>query len=178
MMPAVYRWAGGALVLAAAAAALVHWHAGQVDDLVQQRLDEQLRQQQEASNRLLADAERRVTAAETKAAIAVLEGEIEQKRLSDLVDGAAVRARAADDRLQHAVADYRRRAAASGQSAGAAEFADEAAAVAGALGECSSEHRAVAEVADRLSIQVTGLQRYAAMVIQVCTLEGQGEVAP
>jgi len=173
-----YRWVGGALALAAAAAALVAWHAHQVDDLVRQRLEEQAQLQQAASSRLLAEAERRALAAETKAAIAALEDQIEQKRLSDLVDGAVARARSADDRLQHAVADIRRRAAAAGQDAGAAVLADGAAAAAGALGECSSRYRQVGEVADRLSVQVTGLQRYVVTALETCSPPDASDSSP
>ncbi len=178
MIAVACRWAAGALALVAAAAALVAWHAGQVDDLVRQRLEEQVQHQQEAANRLLADAERRALAAETKAAIAAMENDFEQKRLSDLVDGAVDRARAADDRLQHAVADFRRRAAEAGQGAAAATFADDAAATAGALGECSSRYRQVGEVADRLSVQVTGLQRYVLTALEACRQGDDAASAP
>lgn len=123
------------------------------------------------SNKALRAAEQRVARLETEAAIAALENQVEQNHLKDQARASSERARTADQRLQLATDDLRRRATEAGQGAGSGSFAHEAAAAAGALGECGREYRSVAAVADELSIQVTGLQRYVTTMIGVCNAE-------
>jgi hypothetical protein len=171
--------AGGLVAGALLVAGLMAWHGRQVGQLVERSVQAERDRVTTWSTAVLLEAERKNRKLETDAAIAALENEVEQTRLKDEARRASDRARAVDQRLQHVTADLRRRAVAAAASPEAAGFAHEAAAAAGALGECSSRYRALGEVADGLSIQVTGLQRYVGTVLGICfPVSGEPEAAP
>lgn len=108
----------------------------------------------------LAAANKRALDAETQAAVKDLEG---QRELEDLAERARSDAgRAADElgRLRGALAVYRRGGGPAAPGAGAVGGTDATSPLADALSQCSERYAGVAAVADQLSIQVTGLQRY------------------
>lgn len=154
----------------------VAWHQHAVHQVAEAAAQGERGRIASVSSEALRKAEQRALDLETKAAIAALENQVEQDRLKDQARAASERARSADQRLQLATDDLRRRAAQAGQGAGPSPFADEAAAAAGALGECGREYRSVAAIADELSIQVTGLQRYVTDVLRICV--SQTHLAP
>ncbi len=156
------------VALIAAAYAGVAWHQRAVHQVASAAAQTERDLITSISNKALQAAEQRVARIETEAAIAALENQVEQNHLKDQARASSERARTADQRLQLATDDLRRRATEAGQDTGSGSFADEAAAAAEALGECGREYRSVAEVADGLSIQVTGLQRYVSLVRNVC----------
>ena len=156
------------LALIAAACAGVAWHQKAVHQVASAAAQAERDLITSISNKALLAAEQRVARLETEAAIAALENQVEQNHLKDQARASSERARTADQRLQLATDDLRRRATAAGQDPGSGSFAHEAAAAAAALGECGREYRSVAEVADELSIQVTGLQRYVSSMLSVC----------
>lgn len=162
------RWLAGLAAVAVLVALLAWLHQTWVDQLVEQRLAQQRDRLNSVATAALAEAERRALRAETKAALAALEDEIERKRLEHAARVAADRARGAEQRLLQLTGDLHRRAAQAAGLAGAGSLAGEAAAAAGALGECVSEYRALGEVADRLSIQVTGLEDHIEVLTGVC----------
>lgn len=167
-MTAAGRWLVGLASVALLLALLAWIHQTWVDQLVEQRLARQRDKLNEVATATIAAAERRALRAETTAAIAALENQVERKRLEDAAHSAADRARGAEQRLLQLTGDLRRRAAQAAGSASAGSLAGGAAAAAGALGECVSEYRALGEVADRLSIQVTGLQDHIEVLTGVC----------
>lgn len=166
------RWLAGLAAVVGVVMLLAWLHHTWVDQLVDRRLTEQRDRLNAVATATLVEAEQRAFRAETKAAIAALEDEIERKRLEDAARVAADRARGAEQRLLQLTGDLHRRAAQAAGLAGAGPLAGEAAAAAGALGECVSEYRALGEVADRLSIQVTGLQRHVELVRELCAVDG------
>jgi hypothetical protein len=159
------------LALIAAAYGAVAWHQRAVHQVASAAAQAERDLIVAISNKALLAAEQRVARLETEAAIAALENQVEQNHLKDLARASSERARTADQRLQLATDDLRRRATEAGQGAGSGSFAHEAAAAAGALGECGREYRSVAAVADELSIQVTGLQGYVTTMLGVCNPE-------
>lgn len=141
------------------------WHQREASSRVQSAVLEERMRATDAAREKLADAEARAIGAETNAAIAALEGKIER-------DQANARARA-DVSVLHgelgrmrAVLDgYHRSGGQAGEGASPGSGIDDTGALASALGQCSERYAGVAEVADRLSIQVTGLQQYITQVV-------------
>lgn len=127
----------------------------------------------------LVAANKRAMDAESAAAIQDLENRIE---LHDLTERARADAgRAADElgRLRASLTVYRGRGGPAGAGAGAVQGADEASTLADALDQCSERYAGVAAVADELSIQVTGLQRYVTEVAgPICIAGMSADAAP
>lgn len=74
--------------------------------------------------------------------------------------------------LHRTIAEFRDRAARESQGTSAGSLAHGAVATADALRECSERRSAVAEVADQLSVKVTGLQRYITDVVAPLCIGG------
>lgn len=138
------------------------WHRSAVQDVVDQAVQGERARAQEATRLAIVEARAENQKLATQAAINELESKIEQDRLKEAARRAADRARSADDRLQRATADLRRHAAASAEAGQCGSLAHGAASAATALGECSGRYRALGAVADGLTGQVIGLQRFLA----------------
>lgn len=113
----------------------------------------------------------------TKAAIEALEAQVELSTLRQDMERAAAVSRAHAGSLQRTITEFRDRAAREAAGAGPGSMAHGAVAAADALSECSSRRAEVAEVADRLAIQVTGLQRYITRVVGPICIAGFQEEA-
>lgn len=114
----------------------------------------------------------------TKAAIAALEVQVELSTLRQDMERDRALSRAHTGSLQRTIAEFRDRAAREAAGAGPGSVADGAARIADALGECSERRAEVAAVADRLSVQVTGLQRYITQVVGPVCISGSSEAVP
>ena len=114
----------------------------------------------------------------TKAAIAALEAQIELSTLRQDMERDRALSRAHTGSLQRTIAEFRDRAAREAAGAGPGSLADGATRIADALGECSERREKVAAVADRLSVQVTGLQRYITQVVGPVCISGLSEAVP
>lgn len=114
----------------------------------------------------------------TKAALAALEAQIELSTLRQDMERDRALSRARTGSLQRTIAEFRDRAAREAAGAGPGSLADGAARIADALGECSQRREEVAGVADRLSIQVTGLQRYITEVVGPVCIAEHSEAVP
>lgn len=108
----------------------------------------------------------------TKAALQALEAQVELSNLRDDMARTAALSRAHTGSLQRTIAEFRDRAAREAAGAGPGSLAHGAAAAAGALSECSERRAEVAAVADRLAVQVTGLQRYIKGVVGPLCIAG------
>lgn len=125
----------------------------------------------------LAAANKRALDAETQAAVNDLEV---QRELEDLAERARADAGRADDelgRLRGALAVYRRSGGPAAPGAGAVGGPDAASSLADALSQCSDRYAGVAAVADQLSVQVTGLQRYITSVAGPICIAGMVSAA-
>lgn len=155
-----------AAVLAASAWALVRWHEGRVHTIAQQAVVTERGRLQREADQVLAAAAKRVAQREHAARVELEEVKRENADLLALVDHEAARARAERERLQRALsAAVRGGDGAASPDPGAAAGADGLGPVAAALSECSERYETVAGVADRLSVQVTGLQGYIERVV-------------
>lgn len=166
-----------ALLLAGVGAALaagVWWHQASKDELVSRVISDERRKVEEAAREKLADAELRAIGAETKATIVAMEGKIEQDKLKARASADASVLRGELGRLRAVLDGYHGGGGQAGEGAGSWSGPDAAGPLATALGECSERYAGVAEVADRLSIQVTGLQQYITHVVApICIAQAQ-----
>lgn len=128
---------------------------------------------QDQHRQALADANLQAQRMTTQAAMAALEAQIETAQLREQVARDRAVSASRLDGLQRTIAAFRDRAARSPDSATPGSLAHGAAAAADALSECSSRRAEVAAVADRLAVQVTGLQSYVRDVVgPVCVQSG------
>lgn len=166
------------LVGGAAALALATWaHEHHASAAIAQAVAEAEGRASDVAAHRLAEANARTSAAETQAGIAELEGNLERKELQARARADADRAGGELGRLRAAIAAYRGRGDPPGQGTGAGGRPDEGSLVADALGQCSERYAGVAAVADQLSVQVTGLQRYITRVVGPLCIAGFEEEA-
>jgi hypothetical protein len=161
MTPRLWIYAG-AVGLAGAAWWAHEWHAGRVIDRAVQ-VERQAWQDQH--RRALADANLQAQRLTTQAAMAALEAQIETAQLRESVARDRAVSAARLDGLQRTISAFRDRAARAPDAATPGSMAHGAATSADALSECADRYASVAGVADRLAVQVTGLQSYVRDVV-------------
>lgn len=160
----------GLLVAAVAGGAWLHQrHARSV---IEAAVEAERSRWQVAHDKALASANLAGQQEATKAALQALEAQVELSNLRDDMARTAALSRAHTGSLQRTIAEFRDRAAREAAGAGPGSLAHGAAAVAGALSECSERRAEVAAVADRLAVQVTGLQRYVKGVVGPLCIAG------
>lgn len=175
MMPLLDRtlpWILGIGALVAMLAGAVWMHQAHARAVIAAAVDSERARWQDAHTKALASANLAGQQEATKAALAALEAQIELSTLRQDMERDRALSRAHTGSLQRTIAEFRDRAVREAAGAGPGSVADGAARIADALGECSERREEVAAVADRLSIQVTGLQRYITQVVgPVCIVE-------
>jgi hypothetical protein len=162
-----------ALAIAAALAAGVLWHGHAVDGAITAAVDADRRQWQDKARDIEQATAARYLATMTAAAMAALENDHAQDLARHRLQADVDRARAQLGGLQRVLAEGLRSGGGfTAEGATPIQLADGARALAESLSECSSRYVSMAETADRLSIQVTGLQRYITQVAgPVCVAE-------
>jgi hypothetical protein len=155
-------------VAIAGAAWWVHeWHAGRVID---RAVLAERQAWQDQHRQALADANLQAQRMTTQAAMAALEAQIEAASLREQVARDRAVSAARLDGLQRTISAFRDRAARAPDATTPGSLAHGAAAAADALAACADRYADVAGVADRLAVQVTGLQSYVRDVVgPVCT---------
>lgn len=159
--------------LAVALLGVAVWlHQRQADAAINSAVVAERSRWQEAHRVALAEGRAESLAERNKAAVAALEAQIELSNLRQAMERDRALSRAHTGSLQRTIAEFRDRAAREAEGAGPGSLAHGAAAAAGALSECSERRAEVAAVADRLSVQVTGLQRYINEVVGPLCIAG------
>lgn len=151
-------WLIWAVLGVALSAAAWGWHGHIARSAINQAVESERARLQAESADKLRDAEIRVLTEQTKAAMAQLENEHAQAELKARAESDAAAARTERGKLLNTIAALRSRESAAGESAGTISTTDAIPRLADALSECSGRYEEVAGVADRLAIQVTGLQ--------------------
>lgn len=122
----------------------------------------------------LAQSEARAVKAETAATIAALEGKVERDQYQARARADASVLHGELGRLRAVLDGYHSSGGETGEGASTRSIVDDAGPLASALGQCSERYAGVAEVADRLSIQVIGLQQYITQVAgPICIAQAQ-----
>lgn len=153
-------WLIWAVLGVALSAAAWGWHGHVARAAINQAVEaERSRLKAEATDKLR-DAEIRVLTEQTKAAMAQLENEHAQAELKARAESDAAAARTERGKLLNTIAALRGRGGAPGESSSPIATTDAIPRLADALSECSGRYEEMAGVADRLVIQVTGLQRW------------------
>ncbi len=162
MMTRIYL----ALALAAALAAGVWWHGQAADSAIAAAVDADRTQWQTKARDIEQATAARYLTIMTTAAIAALENDHAQTLARQRLQADVDRARTERDGLQRVIAEGLRGGGGfTAEGATPIQLADGARALAESLGQCGSRYVDLAETADRLSIQVTGLQRYITEVV-------------
>lgn len=120
---------------------------------------------QDQHRQALADANLQAQRITTQAAMAALEAQIESANLREQVARDRAMSAARLDGLQRTITAIRDRAARAPDAATPGSVAHGATATADALAACADRYADVAGVADRLAVQVTGLQAYITDVV-------------
>ena len=154
-----------ALAIAALVGATAWWHGGQVDDLVRTSLDGQRAELQAQARTELLQAKVEAHEERARADVANFEMIYAIQKDRDRARSDAVHAAGVQRGLRDTIAALSRGENASADGAGARSLADAAPQLADALGECSGRYVEVAAVADQLTIQVIGLQRFIVEVV-------------
>ncbi|RZI79532.1 MAG: hypothetical protein EOP38_25145 [Rubrivivax sp.] len=155
-----------ALAIAAALGAGVLWHGHAVDGAIADAIDGDRRQWQDKARDIEQATAARYLTTMTAAAMAALENDHAQDLARHRLQADVDRARAQLGGLQGVIAaGLRSGGGFTAEGATPIQLADGARALAESLSECGSRYVAVGETADRLSIQVTGLQRYVTQVV-------------
>jgi hypothetical protein len=149
-----------AIGAAAVAMCAFMWHGHVADKSIREAVEADRGQWQAQAKETLAQATIEAHKQQTTAALAMLEISHEDANRARVAQADAARARAGNDGLQRAIEALRGGGGAEGQSAGPRGLADAAPDLATALSQCGNEYTEVAEVADRLSNQVTALQAW------------------
>jgi Protein of unknown function (DUF2514) len=157
IIPKQVWWVFGAVALCLAGA---WWHGHVADRSILDAVQADRKEWQTKAQEELAQATIEVHKQQTTAALAMLEIANEDANRTRVAQADAARARAGRDSLQRTIESLRRGGGTQGQSPGSIALTDAAPALASALSQCSSEYGEVAEVADRLSNQVTALQAW------------------
>lgn len=171
-------WVLGLGVLVAALAGLVWLHQSHARAVIASAVAAERASWQDTHTKALVTANLEGQREATNAAIAALEAQIELSTLRQDLERDRALSRAHAGSLQRTIAEFRDRAAREAAGAGPGSVADGATRIADALGECSERRAEVAAVADRLSVQVTGLQRYITDVVGPMCISGQSEAVP
>lgn len=175
LLDRVLPWVLGLGLLVAALAGLVWLHQSHARTVIASAVAAERASWQDAHTTALAAANLAGQKEATNAAIAALEAQIELSTLRQAMERDRALSRAHTGSLQRTIAEFRDRAAREAAGAGPGSVADGATRIADALGECSERRAEVAAVADRLSVQVTGLQRYITEVVgPMCIAEPAG----
>lgn len=161
MTPRLWLYAG-AVALAGAVWWAHEWHAGRVIDRAVQT---ERQSWQDQHRQALADANLQAQRMTTQAALAALEAQIEAANLREQVARDRAVSAARLDGLQRTIAAFRDRAARAPDAATPGSLAHGATATSDALAACADRYADVAGVADRLAVQVTGLQAYVRDVV-------------
>jgi len=155
-----------ALAIAAALAAGVLWHGHAADGAIIAAVEADRLQWQTKARDIEQATAARYLATMTAAGVAALENDHAQDLARHRLQADVDRTRAQLGGLQGLLAaGLRSGGGFTAEGATPLQLADGARALAGSLSECSSRYVAVAETADRLSVQVTGLQRYISHVV-------------
>ena len=153
-------WLIWAVLGAALSVAAWGWHGHIARSAINAAVDaERTKLQSDAADKLR-DAEIRALTEQTNAAMAQLENEHAQAQLKARADADAAAARTERSRLLNTIAALRSRGSAPSESASTIASTDAIPRLADALSECSGRYEELAGIADRLTIQVTGLQRW------------------
>ena len=153
-------WLIWAVLGAALSVAAWGWHGHIARSAINAAVDaERTKLQSDAADKLR-DAEIRVLTEQTNAAMAQLENEHAQAELKARAESDAAAARTERSKLLNTIAALRGRGSAQSESSGPIPGSDAIPRLADALSECSGRYEEMAGVADRLAIQVTGLQRW------------------
>lgn len=153
-------WLIWAVLGVALAAAAWGWHGHIAQTAINQAVESGRARVQAIAAQKLADAQAKVIEAQTSAVIAQMENEHAQAELKAKADADAAVARNELSRLRNVISAVRRSGGTTGDSPSTIIPTDAVAPLADALSECSGRYEEVAGVADRLSVQVTGLQRW------------------
>jgi len=153
-------WLIWAVLGVALAAAAWGWHGHIARKAISDAVKAERARVQAIAAQKLADAQAKVIEAQTSAVIAQMENDHAQAELKAKADADAAVARNELGRLRNTIAALRRGGGAPGDSPSTISPTDAIAPLADALSECSGRYEEVAGVADRLSVQVTGLQRW------------------
>lgn len=153
-------WLIWAVLGVALSAAAWGWHGHIARTAINQAVEAERARMQAITAQKLADAQAKVIEAQTNAVIAQLENEHAQAELKARAESDAAAARTERSKLLNTIAALRSRGSAAGESAGTISTTDAIPRLADALSECSGRYEEMAGVADRLVIQVTGLQRW------------------
>lgn len=123
--------------------------------------------------RIKAEATQREIDIQTRAVMAQMEADHAHAQRVAEVTAAAAGARSELDRLRNTIAALRRGGGGQSQGPEAEPITDASGPLADALTACAERYADVAGVADRLSVQVTGLQAYITDVVgPVCVQSG------
>jgi hypothetical protein len=175
LIPSKAWWAIGGAAACAVAWFAHEWAAGRAKD---EAVNAALQSVQAAAKEELLKAKAEVVAAQTDAAMARWENDREAMERNRVLEADVVRLRDADLSLRRTIAALSRREGGGSEGAPAVGILDAAPALASALGQCSSRYAGVAEVADRLSSQVTELQGYIRNVVGPLCISGYESRAP
>ena len=168
-----------ALAIAAALAASVLWHDHAVDGAITDAIDGDRRQWQDKARDIEQATAARYLATMTTAALAALENDHAQDLARHRLQADAAHAHRERDGLQRVLAESLRSGGSlTAEGATPLQLADGARALAESLSECSGRYVEVGETADRLSIQVTGLQRYITQVVGPVCVAGLSDASP
>lgn len=165
-----------AIILAALAAVVgLYWlHERHAARVVDQAVQADRRVWQAEAERFRREADQRTLDAETRAGLALLENTHAQELARQRLAADVARLRADGDSLRDTIAALLGGGGFSAEGAPSLSLVDAARPLAVALSECSREYEAVAETADRLALQVTGLQGYVRDVVgPVCVAARQ-----
>lgn len=175
LLDRVLPWVLGLGLLVAALSGLVWLHQSHARAVIDSAVAAERVSWQDAHTTALAAANLAGQKEATNAAIAALEAQIELSTLRQAMERDRALSRAHTGSLQRTITEFRDRAAREAAGAGPGSVADGATRIADALGECSERRAEVAAVADRLSVQVMGLQRYITEVVgPMCIAEPAG----
>ena len=161
MTPRLWLYAG-AVALAGAAWWAHDWHAGRV---IERAVQAERQAWQDKHRQALVEANQQAQRLTTRAAIAAMEAQIESANLREQVARDRAMSAARLDGLRDTIAQLRDRAARSPDAATPGSVAHGATSTADALAACADRYADVAGVADRLAVQVTGLQAYVRDVV-------------
>lgn len=162
-------------VVAVALAGLVWIHQRHAAQVIEGAVQAERAAWQETHRQALAAANAQALRKTTEAAMAALEAQIETAQLREQVARDRAVSAARLDGLQRTIAAFRDRAARSPDAATPGSVAHGATATADALAACADRYADVAGVADRLAVQVTGLQSYVRDVVgPVCVSAAAG----
>lgn len=162
------------LYLIAVACAVLGYVAHQraVASVVERARSQEAALWQGAQSAALAEATKKVMEAQTQLVISDMRNRHELNEQRSRMEAAVAASARTVGSLQHTVKELRDRLAAQPGAAEPGTLAYAATSAADALGECSARRTEVAAVADKLAVQVTGLQRYITDVVgPVCLKE-------